>query len=161
MRPLIVAFAVAIVLAVAGGWLFGAVLQLPDISALITLPVILVMAYAVFRTRLFTATDEAIGMALQSMSEAVAIFDANGRSVYVNTRATEFGIEAEHLNMIQTQSGSATLRISGKTLACTRTPIMDKCGRILGTLLLGRDITDLEHRTAELEQERSQLAITV
>jgi anti-anti-sigma regulatory factor len=179
-RPLIGAFAVAIVLAVLGGWLFGVVLRIPDLSALVAVPVLLVLAYAVFNTRLFTPSDAAVGLALGSISEAVAIYDQSGSCLYANPRAQAFGIiEGTTLRALHEATDSdpqtaaflnsamldqdlrATMVIHNRRLVCSRTAVRDRRGQLRGAVLLGRDVTELEARSAELEQERARLATTV
>jgi anti-anti-sigma factor len=178
-RALIGAFGVSIFLAVLGGWICG-VLQLPELSALVPLPVLLVLAYAVSNTQLFTPTDAAIGLALGSISDAVAIYDAKGQRIYTNILADRLGFaDGDTLSLALAAGGidaattallakpnlereaSATLFLRGRQLAFSHTMVRDQRGRLRGTVLLGRDITDLANRTSELERERSRLAETV
>lgn len=178
-RPIIGAFAVSLVLAALGGWLFGAVLQIPELSALVALPVLLVLAYAVFSTRLYTPNDVAVGLALGAISEAVAIYDQSGRCIYSNPQAQAAGfLVDEVLTSLVSDDASVQLRaladtatlaqdvhatvvINHRQLACSRAPVRDRRGQLRGAILLGRDVTELEARSTELAQERARLATTV
>jgi anti-anti-sigma regulatory factor len=179
-RPLIGAFALSLVLAVIGGLVFGVVLHNSDLSVLVSIPVLIVLSYAVFNTRLFTPSDAAVGLALGSISEAVAIYDQSGSCLYANPRAQAFGIiEGTQLRALHEATDSdpqtaaflnsatldqelqTTLVIQNRRLVCSRTAVRDRRGQLRGAVLLGRDVTELEARSTELEQERARLAATV
>lgn len=167
-RLLILAYAGAIGLSSLGGWLFGVVLQRPDLNTLLMLPIIIVLGYGVLKTRLFSTSDAAVAQALASISDALAITDQRGQCLYANSQASSLswaeGSSLQHVfetDMDLTSKANTLLSIADRRIDCTRTPVYDKRGRFQGTILLGRDITELERRSTELEQERSQLATTL
>lgn len=172
-RPLIGVLTVALVITTFTGYLLGVVIRGTSLNALAFVPVILVLAYAVFRTRLFTPNEAGIEQALRVMGEAVVVWDQSGRCSYANPRAVTLGFApGQDLAATLAQAGlpagpvdgpasagaPAILSLNGSRVAVTFTPVSDLRGRKRGTLLLGRDITDLELRTAELDAERTRLA---
>jgi anti-anti-sigma regulatory factor len=55
----------------------------------------------------------------------------------------------------------APVMLGERQIECLVAPVADAHGRLLGTLLLGRDVTEVEQHTALIEQERARLAETV
>lgn len=154
-----------------------------QIIALIqVLPTTGVLAYGVIGTRLFTPTRAAFDLALQAMSEAVAVLDRDGQIIYVNPSAATLGLQPnQQLDAGLTATGAdatgiarlfeyatapnsvtaQTLTMGNRLISVTVTPVVDIHGRGQGTLLLGRDITEIEQRTVLLEQERRNLEVAV
>jgi rsbT co-antagonist protein RsbR len=179
-RGFIAAFFLAIGLAVVLGWLFGIVLQIPELSALVAVPIVLTLATAIFRTRLFTSDDAAITLALRSMREAVAVFDQDQQCVYANMPALALGLRTSVTlsNGLQTAGANheaiqqlllprtnrdshVPLTIGKQRFECSLNPVRDARGQMRGMLLLGRDISELAAQQLELEKERSRLAYVV
>jgi anti-anti-sigma regulatory factor/PAS domain-containing protein len=146
-------------------------------------PMLLALAYAVVRTRLLVPTRAALDMALHAMSETVAVLDTTGKIVYANPRAAESGFhldrplaaallaagvaERDANELVAQQRGlvapldARTLALGERLIEITLAPVADRAGQIQGTLLLGRDVTEVTQRTAQLEQERARLSETV
>lgn len=145
------------------------------------LPVVTVLGYLVLGTRLFTPTRAALDLALHAMSEAVAVIDRAGSVLYANPRAVDLGLRrsaplAEALaaagadaatlaqldgNGHKVQAGSQQLILGGRVVQLSISSVADGRGQVQGTLLLARDITEVERRSAQLQHERAQLAETV
>lgn len=175
-RRLIIALVVTLIVNLLGGYLLGLVFQGSGVNGIIVIPVIAALAYAVFRTRLFTTSDAAVSQALESLSEAVAICDRNGQIVYINPQAALLGLQKDtRLAETLTAAGiasdlaetlargdhSTSIAIGTRRIRLSTTIVSDRLGRAQGVVALGRDITDLEVRTAELEQERRRIAQTL
>ncbi|NTV62421.1 MAG: STAS domain-containing protein, partial [Oscillochloris sp.] len=60
-----------------------------------------------------------------------------------------------------TGAASQRLQLSGRQLVVSRSTLVDTHGQRVGTLVLGRDVTEIEERTLQLEQERAHLASLV
>jgi diguanylate cyclase (GGDEF)-like protein len=186
LRPLIGGLVVAIVF----GGLIGISTQSSGAFSRVyglgqSLPFVGVLAYAVVRGRLFEPTQAALDLALRAMSEAVAVLDPEGQIVYANPQAVRLGLRpartlAEALRdagaapdevaQLIAQRASDPTRAIGRRFAIgspvclhelTLTTVSDEEGTIHGTLLLGRDISEIEHRNQLLEFERMQLAEAV
>jgi diguanylate cyclase (GGDEF)-like protein len=150
-----------------------------------TLPMLAIIAYAVIRKRLFEPTRAALDLALRAMSEAVAVLAPSGTVLYVNPEAAQLGLrlhqpfavalraaaaaDADIAYLVAQQaalpSGAAahklTLGVPPRRFEISLAPVVDAEGRTQGTLLLGRDITELEHRAEQLDYERARLAEVV
>lgn len=146
------------------------------------LPITIVLAYSVLGTKLFVPTRAALDLALQAMSEAVAVLDQEGKLLYVNPRAADLGLTLDTpLSSALATTGAdqgaikrlteavkspnpntiQTLTIGNRLISVTLTPVEDMQKNTRGLLLLGRDITEIEQRTVLLEQERIHLATMV
>ncbi len=146
-------------------------------------PMLLALAYAVVRTRLLVPTRAALDLALHAMSEAVAVLDTSGKIVYANPRAVASGFQldqplaaaldaagvaerdagelvAQQRNLIMPGKPHA-LSLGERLVEITLAPVADRSGQTQGVLMLGRDVTEVAQRTAQLEQERTRLAETV
>jgi anti-anti-sigma regulatory factor len=146
-------------------------------------PMLLALAYAVVRTRLLVPTRAALDLALQAMSETVAVLDTAGKIVYANPRAAASGFHLDqplsaalaaagvaerdadelvaHQRDPATPLEARTLALGQRLVEITLAPVADRSGQAQGALLLGRDVTEVAQRTAQLEQERARLAETV
>lgn len=175
----------AVTLVVAGAMHF--VKPIVPIAGPLTAPVstillLIALAYAVMRTRLIVPTRTALGLALQAMDEAVIVLDQQGQIVYSNPSAMHMGLDSdETVEMaLATTNGHTfdvssslqatdqadlishgTLTVHNRRIALTATPVTNNVGQCQGTLLMGRDITEIEHYTRQLEQERHRLANVV
>jgi rsbT co-antagonist protein RsbR len=179
-RPAIGLLFAAIVLASAIGLLadrFGGLERAGGLFQ--SLFVIGALAYAVLRTRLFTPTRAALDLAIASMGDAVAVRDQAGEIIYANPRASALGIRSSALAPGQGDADLSaladllaaadrdgnvvrqTLTLAERQIDVAATPVADRRGRTTGVLLLGRDVTELARRNAELEQERARLAESV
>ncbi|WP_216329350.1 putative bifunctional diguanylate cyclase/phosphodiesterase [Deinococcus aestuarii] len=149
----------------------------PLIALLPSLPQHLILAYLAVRTRLFEPTRVALDLALHAMSEAVAVLDRQGKVVYANP-------SAQHLGLLTERSFAANLLAAGlppqdvaglvegtgrsrqmillrqRRLHVGLTPVQGGRGRTRGTLFLGRDVTELEQRNAELSHLAGHDALT-
>ncbi len=154
-----------------GGVGLGGMLQI--------LPLVGALAYAVLRTRLIVPLRAALDLTLQAMQEAVVILTPAGQAIYANPAATMLGVptaasspagagplltpRAEVAGLIGRHTALAAphtqkLTLDERRLEVTLAPIAAPDGRLQGLLLLGRDITELERRSALVEQERARLA---
>lgn len=152
-----------------------------------TLPIVAALAYAIVGTQLFLPTRIALDMALRSLRDSVVVFDAQGKVVFINPEADRLGLRvgerpsgplAEMVDGLAGPPASAgvgavqlarptplggegatrSLRFGGRTLELSAAAVQDGRGRRRGSLLLGRDVTELAQRTAELEREQERLA---
>jgi anti-anti-sigma regulatory factor len=182
-RPLIGLLVLAIVVSSAIGLLGSQAVQLQQINGLLQTALILIaLAYAVLRTRLFAPTRAAIELAIQAMRDAVIVIDGDDIVAYANPAATALGIAIkqpvapalQNTGLPETAVAALTARIRAaevwtfppvllgeRQIECLVAPVTDARGRAHGTLLLGRDVTDIELRNSQLEQERERLADTV
>jgi diguanylate cyclase (GGDEF)-like protein len=186
LRPLIGGLMVSIV----SGGLIGVVGQTSGLFDRVyglaqSLPFVGVLAYAVVRGNLFEPTRAALDLALRAMSEAVAVLNPEGRIVYANPQAVRLGfrpgrslVDVLHdagvadadVRALSMRAAHATthpttykLAIGSPTclLEITIALVWDDEGTIQGTLLLGRDISEIERHNQMLEFERAQLAEAV
>ncbi|MCA0355059.1 MAG: PAS domain-containing protein [Chloroflexi bacterium] len=155
-------------------------------SVLQTLPLVLSLTYIVLRGSLFQTKQVAVQQALQTMSEAMVVVDREGMIVYLNNAAAHqlglksqqplqqafrtIGVAADDVEALakalaqpQVQAFTQTLALGNplRLLENAVSPILDSAGQSQGTMLFIRDITELERRTALLEQERRRLSVTV
>jgi anti-anti-sigma factor len=149
-----------------------------------TVPIMSAMGYAVLRTHLLTPTRAGIDQAVNAMDEALIIVDVNDTVMYANPTAVELGLTPhqslpESLNMpihnptadnddplavlidLETLTTTQTLTLAGRRLIVSSNPVADRHGTRIGTLLLGRDVTEIEERTEQLALERTRLHTTV
>ncbi len=134
-----------------------------------TIPVLAALAWLVTQTRLLVPTQAALALALQSLSEAVAVFDRRGRAIYLNRAATDLGIGSDMLlPELHQQHGTYAeekepqhWHIDERRFFVRTASIRDARDHDRGTLLLGRDVTELEQRQRQLEQEQERLQQTV
>lgn len=152
-----------------------------------SIPVTIAMANLVFSTRLLMPTEAALDLALEAVHEAVIVLDTENQVVYANAAARQLGMKmGEHPTetflkigmqpeMVATlvtpiplnrgaEDGQLTLRIvfpDNRRMVFLRSPVVARSGRPLGVLLMGMDITEIDLRTEQLEQERARLAHTV
>mgnify|MGYP005844499709 CR=1 FL=1 len=150
----------------------------------ITVPIMGTLTYVVLKTNLVTPTHTALDLVIQSMSEVVAVLDTHQAVVYVNPSALKLGIKpgcklnvlleqhhvpVDHTESLDhgllawytTRSEDQPVQLNGRSILFAHTPVIRRRGKQLGTLLLGRDVTDLEAYALELAREREQLAATV
>jgi diguanylate cyclase (GGDEF)-like protein len=185
-RVVICLLSMAILLELLIGWTTARMIWARGISDLAQTCLILApLAYAVLQARLFEPTQAAVNLALRAMSEAVAVLDRAGAVVYANPQAARLGLRSDEpfgpalrqagappaeVDALEEQFAHPTVTATPVTLAVgtparliqlTLTGVTSPEGRALGTLLLGRDITELERRNTLLEQERTQLADAV
>jgi anti-anti-sigma regulatory factor/PAS domain-containing protein len=183
MRPLIGLLFGAITLSSAIG-LIGSWIGLPDrVDGLIqTMLILSALAYAVLRTQLFAPTRAALELAVQAMRDAVVVLDQDGIVGYANSPALALGIVLKQpIGPALQQAGLSADTIAAlvakihaverwtfppvtlgtRQIECLVAPVADSQGRIRGTLLLGRDITEVEQRNVLLEWERARLDDTV
>jgi anti-anti-sigma regulatory factor len=144
-----------------------------------TVPIMSAMAYAVLNTRLLTPTRAGIDQAVAAMDEALVIVDMNGKVIYVNTAAGRVGFRQHHPlpELLRTPTEETphdaapgrrkpllhthTLTLAGRRLILHSTPVTDRSGTQIATVLLGRDVTEIEQRTEQLALERERLTTTV
>jgi diguanylate cyclase (GGDEF)-like protein len=149
-----------------------------------TTPFVMALAYAVLRVRLFEPTQAALDMALRSTSESIAVLDPDGQVIYANRQAAALGLERErHLSDGLRAIGAApeaiaslaasyattnsrwartlTFGAPARFLEVTTEPVVDGRGTMLGTLFMGRDVTERERHHERLDFERARLAEAV
>ncbi len=154
-------------------------------SVLQTLPLVLSLTYIVLRSSVFQTKQVAVEQALQTMSEAMVVVDRDGMIVYLNNAAHQLGLHnqqplhhafqtigvaADDVDALSKALSHDQLRPFTQVLALGNplrllenavSPVLDGTGQSQGTMLFIRDITELERRTALLEQERRRLSTTV
>ena len=174
----------ALVVVLALNPILSRVKEISELTGVISsAPMLLALGYAVVWTRLLVPTRAALDLALHAMSETVAVLDTSGKIVYANPRATASGFELDQsLAAALTAAGVAehdtrelaarqrdlnapieprTLMLGERLVEIALAPVADRSGQNQGVLLLGRDVTEIAQRTAQLEQERGRLAETV
>ncbi|NJN67470.1 MAG: PAS domain-containing protein [Chloroflexaceae bacterium] len=154
-------------------------------SVVKSLPIICALAYLVLRTRLLTPTRAALDLAIRAMHDPVMVFDLKNTLVYANPSATALGLAPGHslsevlheaeagtdpdeiaiLSSLATSGDTVSvarkMTLAGRQFLMRRTPVSSEGGQVVGALLMGRDITEVEQHTAQLERERAQLDTTV
>jgi rsbT co-antagonist protein RsbR len=143
---------------------------------LILVPIPIALAFAVFRTRLITPLPVAIAHAFEAMSDAAVVLNTSQQISYANAQAIGLGLQpnqdfretlhALNANLdltITSRAGGPPqyLELYGRRLAVSSNVLADHLGQQIGTLVLGRDVTELEERTIQLEEERTRLATVV
>jgi rsbT co-antagonist protein RsbR len=135
-------------------------------------PIPIALAYAVFRTRLITPLRVAIDHAFEAMSDMAIVLNNTEQITYANARASGLGFlpQVDFSDALQTinanldttavaQTGMPQrLEVADRRLMVSLNVLSDKYGQRLGMLVLGRDVTDIEERTIQLEEERAHLA---
>ncbi len=132
-------------------------------NEILPLPILLALAYIVLRTRLLLPTRAGISSAVNAMADAVLILDGQGRITFANPAAVTAELHrGEALDaLLRAGEGAGQATIAGRSVDVRRTDILDDSGHPIGTLLLGRDVTELERRQRLLEEERARLAATI
>ncbi len=151
-------------------------------NVIFTLPFLAALTYAVLRTRLLLPTRAALNLAVESMDEAIMVLDRNDQIVYVNRAAIKLGIvpkkrltdallaaavkpeEVQLLAATGSEDAASTPRrllLADRHVVFSRKPVLDNEGAVVGSLLLGRDITELEYSNDQLVAERERLAASV
>jgi rsbT co-antagonist protein RsbR len=121
------------------------------------IPIPAALAYAVVRTRLLNPIQAATDLVLQTMSDAVLVLNPIGAVVFHNQRAADIGLS----KAVLPEASSFNLQLGDRNLVVSVSELRDARGALQGRLILGRDITDSERRTAQLEYERTQLQNTL
>jgi diguanylate cyclase (GGDEF)-like protein/PAS domain S-box-containing protein len=134
---------------------------------LVSLPMLLTLAYAVLRTRLLIPTPAALNLAIRAMGDPLAVLDTRQRIVYANPAAEGLHIRPGPLPPILAAWMAAPVRddtvpaaplaLDGRQIIFRATEVANAYGKQIGTLLLGRDVTELEQRTAELHKSEQLL----
>jgi diguanylate cyclase (GGDEF)-like protein/PAS domain S-box-containing protein len=112
----------------------------------------------VLRTRLVIPTPAALNLAIQALPDPLVVLDTRQRVVYTNPAAESLRLLPGPLSnelatcVAQTgRSGTAVRVVLDRRQVMMRsTTVINLYGEQIGTLLLGRDVTELEQRTAEL-----------
>ena len=176
-RPIILALAAALIFAIVLPGIVGRISSLARISSLIqTLPILIVLGYAIIGTRLFRPTRAALDMALDVLHDAVVVADTAGQITYANPSAVGQGLQlgaplveqleragsgSEVARLVSGTGGVIELNLGVRHFEVTLTPVRDGHAVRRGTLMLARDISELTRRAALLEHERTRLAATV
>ncbi len=184
-RPAIVILMVTIIFSGIFGNL-AAALRLGELSGIIEgLAIVGVLAYIVLRQRLFEPRSRAIDLALISMSDAVVVYNPQGSILYANPSAATLGMQHNALlwdalaalNIAPDDISEFQQHLQGSTepichvdisfgtplrlLEVTQTLLYDRDNHIQGALWMAHDVTELERRTALLDQERKRLSQAV
>lgn len=143
--------------------------------------VLLALCEVIIRRQMLAPRATGIAMALESMRDAIVLYNRDGHIVYTNTQAMQLGFQNNH-SIMQTleRMGASSITLSNIQLATsatidnlppltidnqhivfTYTPIVDDRNSHTQTLLLGRDVTETEHQKALLEQEHERLLATI
>lgn len=147
------------------------------IGLVTSIPILIALAYVVLRTSLLVPTRIALDLALQSLTDAVFVVDNNSTILYVNEHGNSLGFQANqsftaqlnflgntqqttsiHEAIAQGRQSELPVNIGDKHLIYTISPVIviDRRARQRGTLLIGRDVTELGKRTNELEQRNAE-----
>jgi PAS domain-containing protein len=142
-------------------------------NVMATIPIMSAMGYAVLRTRLLAPTRAGIDQAVEAMEDALVIADLDKTVIYVNPAAVHSGFtlhlplpesldvpadttmaDGQYLPTVGTdaesQMSSRIISLAGRRLVLSRTSVTDRHGNRIATLLLGRDVTEVEQRTEQL-----------
>jgi anti-anti-sigma factor len=163
--------------------LFGLTLNLnPQFARLSnlaqTVPIAAVMAYIIFSTRFVLPTQVALEQALKSIRDLVVVLDDERNIMYANDAAAQLNFRSGSTLAQALHAGStdqdainhvlaagrrvhSTLALGQRRFTLGLTPVLDRKGRVRSELLLGRDVTEVEERTNQLEAERANLAAAV
>ncbi len=143
---------------------------------ILLLPIMASLTIVVFRTRLITPLRTAIEQAFEVMSDAAVVVNLQDQIVYANPHAVDLGfrphmhihehlhnlhVSQETIKMIQEASSSYPLVIGMRRFLVSVRTIRNRHGQVQGSLILGRDVTEVEERTNQLEQERARLTEVV
>lgn len=145
----------SLILAMAAGFVTaGGILQF--------LPILAALAYIVLRTSLLLPTRVGIDAAVAALEDPVLVLDSAGALAFANPAAAALGLDRPAgLRDASAVADGGTASLGGRELQMRNRPLADRAGRAIGTLLLGRDITDVRGRERQLEAERAQLAEAV
>lgn len=149
----------------------------PTLRGIILLiPLPLALAFAVFRTRLLTPMRAALDQAFAVMSDIAMVLNEDDRIVYTNQQAMKLGFHTQeslrvvvpalnsHLDLISSAYAGGMnipLEIQGRRVLFSLSSLTDEYNHAIGTLVMGRDVTEIEERTLQLEEERGRLALLV
>ncbi|PDW02120.1 STAS domain-containing protein [Candidatus Viridilinea mediisalina] len=167
---LLLALIFSISLGLTAGQFSGAVARVTTL--LQSLPVLIVLAYLILGTRLFTPNRAAIDLALKATHEAVVVADRQGKITFSNPSAQALGFELEqnfiaalHADyhdalhqFVDGKGGELRIEHQARFYDLTLAPVYDERGAWRGSLLLARDMTERAQRRIELEEERTRLA---
>jgi diguanylate cyclase (GGDEF)-like protein/PAS domain S-box-containing protein len=160
-RPAISLLFGAIVIGIVAPMLIST-LPIPYLShlphVLVSLPLLAALAYAVLRTRLVIPTPAALNLAIQALPDPLVVLDTRQRVVYTNPAAEALRLLPGHLSnelaacVAQADCSDDAVRVvlDGRQVMMHSTAVINLYGEQIGLLLLGRDVTELEQRTAEL-----------
>lgn len=150
-----------------------------------TAPLLMALAYTVFRSELFQTTRVALDFAVKYMSEGIVALKKDSNVVYANPAAQtlgirlaqpidasfkELGISDDDRGKLQMYLSSATTQSLQMTLAfgvpislheVSVSAVHDQNQSIQGHVMLFRDVTEIERRTALLNVEQKRLTETV
>lgn len=138
------------------------------IGALNTLPITLALGHIVLRSRLLLPTRAGIDLAVRASDEPVLILDPSDVITFANRAAAALGLrQGLRLHEALAAAGlpgadlAEPIVLGGRTLILRRDSIAGPAGEHLGTLLIARDITEIERRTRQLADERARLSQAV
>lgn len=167
----------AMVIGVIGGQLISQLqIFVPFQNLVVSLPIMITLAYAVLTTRLLLPTRAAFDRAVAAMRDSVLVIDTHGEVVYANPAAQQLGlssgrpiapvlkdagVHADVWQRVLHGEQWQPMLLADRHLQTDYVPVQNQRGRAVGFLLMGRDVTELEQRTADLERERKQLRDTV
>lgn len=148
-----------------------------QLTSLVTsFPILGTLAYIVLRTSLLVPTRAALDLALQAMDDMLVVLDQQRKIVYANAQARQLGLQVDSLFVPQAQrlpaepqltgqllqsldqgsQNTIAMTINGKRLNVTVNPVVDWRNEQRGILIVGRDVTALEQRTADLELRNAE-----
>jgi rsbT co-antagonist protein RsbR len=181
-RKSILALLIGLGASVACGTFFTKIPVLVPIQTVsMALPVLGTLTYAVLRTQMLAPTQAAFDLAVAAIRDAVLVTGPDGTLLYANPAAQRLGMFSKQpLAAALAAAGvvddlaarlladnvvgapqSLELTVAGRQLIVEHTPVQDRRGQVVSQLLIGRDVTELEQRSAQLEDERRRLAATV
>lgn len=125
-------------------------------------------AYALFRYRLFDVVPIARSLVIEQMKDGVLVLDANKRIVDINLAGQQWlpyvaigdslnqlrdqlPVTLQQLPLDHDQRLEVTLERTGRVLDLQVTQIYDLRHRLLGHLIVWREITDFKHLQAQLQ----------
>lgn len=136
-----------------------------------SLPITIALTYIILRGRLLTPTRAGMEHAVRTMDNPLIVFDTTGTVTFANPAAERLDLHAhtavtEELNRhthaaVTEEQRARTVQVDGRQIALTTTALVDQHHTRIGTLVFGRDLTDVERQAQELADERARLAETV
>jgi anti-anti-sigma regulatory factor/PAS domain-containing protein len=141
------------------------------------LPILLALTYVIVRSRLVIPTKVALDMALRESSDLIVIADTSGAIVYANRQAEQIGLAPDQVLAERLAASSSSHEAISAGLAemerlgtpieihagfeqrrimLRLAPVVDGHAHRRGTLIVGRDVTDLEQRVEELATRNAE-----
>jgi rsbT co-antagonist protein RsbR len=167
----------AVLLTVVLGFTLQSLAGEANAGFVMVVPILSALTYVVLQSRLVIPTDIALEQALRESADLIIVIDRDGAIAYANTQAAAQGFapdlpfttqfvqaiaadDALRTTIAETISGAGSIEffagLAGKRLRFLLAPVSDAHGQQRGTLLVGRDITELEQRANDLTTRNAE-----